>query len=113
MEKEIIDFVADFTGTNKAVITLDTAVNDDLGVDGEDGYEFLLAFSERFDVDISNIQKTYFGPEGFNPLTIIFVALYAFISGLLGFPDKHSKLTVSQLITSAEKGIWVELSDKI
>ena len=83
MQNEVIEFIAEFTGTKKSEITLDTLVNDDLGVDGDEGSNFLLEFSTRFNVDLSAIDKVYFGPEGFNPFTILFQGVSAFWAGCL------------------------------
>lgn len=109
MQSEVIAFIAEFTGADPSMITLETLVNDDLGVDGDDGADLLLEFSSRFDVDISNIDKLYFGPEGINPLSAIFSGVSALLDGLLGRPDKYSPLPVKQFVYSAEAGKWVNI----
>jgi len=104
MQNEVIAFISEFTGVDPSMITLETLVNDDLGVDGDDGVDLLLEFSTRFNVDISSIDKLYFGPEGINPFSAVFSGVFAFWSGLLGRPDKYSPLPVKQFIYSAEAG---------
>lgn len=109
MQSEVIAFISEFTGADPSAITLETLVNDDLGVDGEDGADLLLEFSFRFNVDISNIDKLYFGPEGFNPFFAIFSGVYALWSSLLGRSDKYSPLPVKQFVYSAEAGKWIDI----
>ncbi|WP_372768969.1 DUF1493 family protein [Pseudoalteromonas sp.] len=107
MESQVLEFISEFTGVSINKISLDTLINNDLGADGDDGADLLIEFSERFNVDISGIEKVYFGPEGFNPFTIFFHAVKAFVDGYRGVPDKYSPLPVSVLVISAEKGVWV------
>jgi hypothetical protein len=87
-------------------ISPDTLVNDDLGVDGDDGSEFLEAYAERFDVDLSTINEVYFGPEGI-PLHYLVTWPYHLVRWLLGHrAEPYPPLPVSQLIKSAEAGKW-------
>jgi len=109
MRDDVVKFVADFTGAEVSQIDLNTKVNDDLGVDGDDGIEFLEEFSQRFDVNLTGINKKYFGPEGFNPLTIIFTLIKEFVDGFTGKPDTYSPLSVQHLVESAEKGKWTDI----
>jgi len=108
MESEVIEFVAEFTGVSASKITPDTLINNDLGVDGDDGCELLSEYSERFQVDISGIDETYFGPEGFSPFILI-IAVYEFFAGLFGVEEKMKPLPVKQLIKSAEAGKWIRI----
>ena len=112
MENEVIEFISNFTGVSAENICLDTLVNDDLGVDGDDGDDFLIEFSEQFDVDITGINHVYFGPEGIslNP----FEGIWAFIKGFWyeykGIAredwDDIAPLPVSVLVNSAKSGSW-------
>jgi len=108
LEDRVIEFIAEETGTKKSEITLDTLVNDDIGVDGVDGDELICLFSEKFDVDLSEMQDQYFGPEGFS-LFLIFEGSWSFISGLLGFKDKIKPLPVSQFVKSAKARTWTNI----
>ena len=107
MKSQVFEFISEFTGVSSDKISLDTLVNDELGVDGDDGADLLLEFSEKFDVDISNIEYVYFGSEGVNPFTILFHAIKAFVDGFNGKADKFTPLPVSAFVNSAVKGVWV------
>ncbi len=107
LERRIIDFLAEFTGSSVGRINLDTLVNEDLGVDGDDGAELLAEFSQVFDVDMSSCSKTYFGPEGFSPL-VPFYAVREIVGGFFGWPKLFplDPLPIRTLVHSAEAGTW-------
>ncbi|MCQ3827846.1 DUF1493 family protein [Microbulbifer elongatus] len=105
METEIIKFLSEFTTIKPGKISGDTLVNFDLGVDGDDGVELLLEYAKKFNVDISGISESYFGPEG-----VPFLWPFHFIRLLLGYrPSRLVPLPVSQLVKSAEAGKWVNM----
>ena len=109
IQEEVINFVADYTGTKSLQITPDTLINEELGVDGDDGSELLLAFSEKFKVDLTPINETYFGPEGFSLGTFVWPVLL--LLNALGWKQKNFKdtapLSVSILIESAKVKKWI------
>ena len=107
MERLVIDFVAESTGYSATRIDLDTLVNEDLGVDGDDGVELLDEFSKTFGVDMVDCSKTYFGPEGFSPM-IPFYAIRELVGGIFGWPKLFplEPLPVRVLVQSAEAGSW-------
>jgi Protein of unknown function (DUF1493) len=51
---ELVFFIRDKTGVHEMPITRDTLIEDDLGVTGDDADDLLKAFSEKYNVDISN-----------------------------------------------------------
>lgn len=53
------------------ILTPETRINLDLGVDGDDGAELLIAFADRFGVDMAAFHHVrYFGPEaGASPMS--------------------------------------------
>ncbi|WP_160154178.1 DUF1493 family protein [Microbulbifer sp. ALW1] len=105
MEPEIIKFVSEFTAVKPGKISRDTLVNFDLGIDGDDGVELLQEYAKKFNVDISGISESYFGPEG-----IPLLWPFHFIRLLLGYrPSGLVPLPVSQLVKSAEAGRWVNV----
>ncbi|WP_081848105.1 DUF1493 family protein [Microbulbifer sp. HZ11] len=105
MESEIIKFVSEFTAIKTERISRDTLVNFDLGIDGDDGVEFLEEYAKNFHVDISGINESYFGSEG---LPISWP--YHFLRLLVGYrPRNLVPLSVSRLIKSAEAGKWVNM----
>ena len=71
--EDIVFFISDFGSVKKDEISLDTAIGD-LGIDGDDASDFIVAFGDKFEVDLSDfIFKDYFIAEGFNPLDIWYV----------------------------------------
>ena len=109
IREEVINFVADYTGNNPLQITPDTLINEELGVDGDDGSELLLGFSEKFKVDLASINETYFGSEGFS--LSVFVWPVLLLLNALGWKQKSFKekapLPVGILIESAKVKKWV------
>lgn len=109
IQEEVVNFVADYTGIKPSQITPDTLINEELGVDGDDGSELLLAFSEKFEVDLTPINRTYFGPEGFSLSTFIWPLLL--LLSVLGWKQKTFQdaepLPVSILIESAKAKKWI------
>lgn len=69
MDIEIFERVKNFIVKEAAIteqeVRLDTDLENDLGVRGDDAVEFLVAFGKAFDVDIANFMAAdYFSPEG-------------------------------------------------
>ncbi len=110
MEREVILFLSRFTSIKEENITPKTLVNFDLGVDGIDGSDLLDKFSEEYNVDISGISKTYFGPEGV-PFEILLWPLF-FVLQKLGWNQtlfrEVTPLPVSVLIESALAKKWID-----
>jgi acyl carrier protein len=68
MCNKIFDKLRNFVIKESAVddeeITLDTKIEDDLGVTGDDAVDFMIAYSETFNVDVTKFMaKDYFGSE--------------------------------------------------
>jgi hypothetical protein len=112
LEEEIIAFVAAEMMCSTKAITASTTLFGDLGVDGDDGDEFLVAFMKRFSVDMSGYRgNRHFGPEGFVPWAPLVWLLLALRlrrepkstpesrAGLIPVP-------VQVLIDSARAGKW-------
>jgi acyl carrier protein len=63
-------------------VTPETRLLHDLGIDGDDAVELLLAFEQRFGVDLAALQfGRHFGPEGI-PLSCL-VQIWAWMAVLL------------------------------
>lgn len=110
IQDDVIDFVADRVGIDPSRISLDTTLNNDLGVDGDDGGEFLLDFSKSFGVDLEPISKVYFGSEGFGLSAFVWpilAFLYAFGWRQKMF-DEISPLPIRVLVSSAEAHKWID-----
>jgi acyl carrier protein len=64
---EVVKFVCDQLGVKPRKVTLDSRLNLDLGVDGDDAVEFYNKFKQRFAVDFENLLlhwDQHFAPEG-------------------------------------------------
>ena len=110
LELSVIEFVAEFSGASVSSIDLNTLINEDLGIDGDDGAEFLEEFAKRFSVDLATCSKTYFGPEGFAP-TLLLYPIRAFLGGFFGWSEQIplEPLPVQTLVESAEVGAWSDI----
>ncbi|NAW50018.1 DUF1493 family protein [Elizabethkingia argentiflava] len=82
----------------KDKISQDTSVNQDLGLYGEEAFEFILDFSKSFNVDISHFEfHKYFKPE--------MDAITGFIGWKAGLEKKRLPLFVSDLEEAIKKGV--------
>ncbi|MCM3874315.1 MAG: DUF1493 family protein [Pyrinomonadaceae bacterium] len=104
--EEVKDFVAEVLCESKEGWSAETSINDDLGVDGDDGAELMQSFGERFAVDTTAFPyDKFFGPEaGPTPLT--------FIAGITlrvtkGRWSMFAPLTIGDLVEAAERGSWM------
>ena len=105
--KQVRAFVADYWSEPPSRLFAETSVNCDLGMDGDDGVEFMDAFSSRFGVDLTEFpHDNYFGPEASaTPISLI----EAFIRRLsTGRWTTLAPLTLRHLAEAAENGRWVE-----
>jgi hypothetical protein len=63
--KKILLFINRERGVYRKKITLDTSLETDLKLTGDDAYDFFLAFSKEFNVDVENFKiSDYFADEG-------------------------------------------------
>jgi acyl carrier protein len=61
---EITEFIAKFVGVPAERLSASTTLFGDLGVDGQDGSDLLVAFGQRFSVDLSYVDlRRHFGNE--------------------------------------------------
>ena len=84
----------------------ETIVNDDLGIDGDEGVEFMLAFGERFAVDLTSFpHDKYFGPEaGATPLSMVKGIILRVTKGKW---SDLATLRLCDLTEAAERRSWV------
>ena len=101
LSDEIAAFVSQELGVRLARLTREARLAQDLGVDGTDGWEFMAAFGNRFEVDMAEFQAgLHFGPEaGGNPL----VWFWWFITR--SWP-KHIPITLLDLEDAVRVGRW-------
>lgn len=58
-------------------IGLDTSLEDDLGMYGDDAVEFILNYAKHYGVDVSNFMAAdYFSSEGRSALSVVFSSLF-------------------------------------
>lgn len=105
---EVIAFVAEYWEEPKSQLTAETSINEDLGMDGDDGLEFMQAFSQRFAVDLATFPyDNYFGVEAAaTPISIIAMMIRWLTTGK---STNLSPLTLRQLAVAVENGNWVTL----
>ena len=94
--------LAEQMGVDETSITLDSRLGRDLGMDGEDAYEFLTTYRQEFGVDMTDFpHDDYFGPEvGFEIFTYLYGLLFK-RSAL-----KQKQVTVNELMAAAEAKRW-------
>ena len=84
---ELVKFTIKESCIDDEPITRDTKLSNDLGVTGDDGIDFIIAYSKKFKVDVSKFMAAgYFKGEGMD---------------ILGIQKPVKQLTVGHL----EKGI--------
>ncbi|MFZ7115101.1 MAG: DUF1493 family protein [Bacteroidota bacterium] len=70
---KIIEFTRKETFSPNILMSRETRLKADLGIDGADGLEFIVSFSKQFNVDVSGFKSDkYFDWEGNQFLTVIF-----------------------------------------
>lgn len=68
VEARLFIWIAESLGVAPEKVSASTCVNLDLGVDGDDGVDFIRSFGGAFGVDVSDFPYSrYFGPEASNP----------------------------------------------
>ncbi|WP_159800199.1 DUF1493 family protein [Flavobacterium sp. MK4S-17] len=86
---EIRKFIFEERGRYRFEIETHHSLQSDLGIYGVDASEFILNFSNKFGVNISNFDvDKYFMPEGYYSIH-----------------EEYPNLTIGDLLTSIEKGI--------
>ena len=101
-EQEVTEFVAEQLSVNRGLLNPATRLGHDLGLDGDDGAEFMQAFAQHFGVDLSQFRcDHHFGPESaFNPLAYLWLLL---------FDRKQLRLvpiTIADLVEATQRGRW-------
>lgn len=64
LESRIIELLADFACLPRERVDINTELFRDLGIDGDEASDFILLFSERFSVELSEFRSVeHFGGE--------------------------------------------------
>ena len=101
----ILAFVAEETAYPVEKITLETSVQKDIGVNGDDAEELMERFSKTFQVDMKEFQiDRYFYPEHyctFSPLKVV--------QWLVGDrPYLTDTIRIADLVKAAEHHRWAK-----
>lgn len=92
---QILELINEVTSYNEKEISLDTSINLDLRIEGDDATDFIGKFAKKFSVDISAFDfDRYFITEGFNPM--------GYLNSLFKKKGKKEALTIKLLIDAIE-----------
>jgi hypothetical protein len=100
------DYIFDYWSFKKDKIFEKTTL-DDMGMFGNDKYDFLVDFSKKFNVDISNIKfELYVEPE---PSLIMHLDSFMrfFFKRKLTQKYDVKDISIEMLVNSMEKGKWI------
>lgn len=111
--ERVRDLVSGQSGVPASEITLETRLVEDLGMDGDDGHEFLEAFANEFDVDLSRMASlSYFDDEGVGLPVPSLVPLFSLVSPRFRGYVRHAArgrrvLTIRGLVALARARRWI------
>ena len=101
LEKEVYDLVESIGGRVKNG-SLSSRLYHDFSLSGDDAWEFLEAFASKYNVEMKKFNfETFFVTEG--------DAMWLWMIEIFGWRDKKVvPVTVSHLVSVAEKGSWFD-----
>jgi len=72
---EVCRFIHEYIGVLEDKVSENTALQKDLGLEGDDAGEFMVAYAEKFSVDLDDFNfSEYFDMEGgFNPIYFVYL----------------------------------------
>lgn len=111
MNQSLLERVRQFVATERGVplseVQPHSTLLGDLGLDGDDSYEFFVDFKREFSVDLSALDlDRHFGPEGLPPW---FLFSWMILAVRKGTPEQRAGLepiTVAELVAAAATGRW-------
>lgn len=99
---EMRDFIHEFCAVPKKKISEATTLARDLRMDGDDAGDFMVAYADRFKVDLTDfVFVKYFGVEAaFEPFSYLYLRIFR--------PEEFRKpeITVADLVSAAKAGKW-------
>ncbi len=104
--EQVKAFTVKFTGVQPGNVTLNTTLENDLGITGDDAEDFMLAFFDEFGVNYTGFELTkYFAQEGFDPtgITLVIRRLFTDLSPLTA---PVYDVTIADLVKSVNEGRW-------
>lgn len=115
---EVFAFVAERTELPLARLNPQTTLMGDLGIDGADAHDLMMAFERRFAVDMSTYRaRRHFRPEGLPMLSPLDWPDLAFrhLTEKESTPESRARrvpITLQDLIDSATARKWVLVYEK-
>ncbi|CAL1519026.1 DUF1493 family protein [Chitinophaga sp. MM2321] len=86
---DLVTFIHNYSGSFDLPIRMETSIENDLGITGDDGEDLIVEFSKKYSVDIKNFYFTkYFYPE----------------PSMMPMPKEIKILTVGHLMKAIEAG---------
>lgn len=102
--RSVIEFIAQYRHEHPSQIQRSTRLREDLGLDGDDGEEFLGAYGARFHVDLAGFEfRRYFRDEA-NLLSPFLVLLEGWRRGRW----QTRPITAAHLAAVADAGRWFD-----
>lgn len=96
LSDELVEFILEESCITNYKITPDTKIVADLGMDGDDGVEFVIAYGKKFKVDLSGFMADkYFAAEGLQFVTVLLERLGFKKNRLKPLMVKHLQLGIS------------------
>ena len=111
--EKVKSFVCDQRGKYRKPLTRQTTLEDDLGITGLDGADFMDAFFEKFDITPPETfeWQNYFGPECFDPFglgPIIYCLIHRIRFKKWPTFIKPVDITLEDLERSIDECIWYD-----
>ena len=109
LSREVFAMVSEFTRVRPQVLTWETTLFHDLGIDGDDADEFFEEFGRTFRVDLRDFNiESHFGPEASDPFSSILTWFQGWWIG-----DHHRAagvvpISLHDLVQAAKAGRWVK-----
>lgn len=114
---EIRRLVTEKTNYPSSRIKPTTRLAHDLGIDGDDAFELLEEFGERYHVSFNDfVFLDYFCWEGYNPFFPIVMACLSLVSPRFRFvrhdaERREREITIAHLVQCAQAGHWIVPSE--
>jgi len=105
LENEVINLISKESGRPVSEISTYSTLLGDLGIDGDDAWEFFESCHEKFDLDLKNFefQRHFRNEPCFKGIIYLFRKLQHKDEHLAA---KKEAITVARLIEACESGKW-------
>ncbi len=104
LEQQVTAFVSEQCDVPSTQLSSQTRLVEDLQLVGDDAFEFIEAYAERFSVEAGDFSfEKFFPVEGFNPLAVI--------ADIFRKPKQLAPITIGMLVKAAAAGRWEQSPD--